>query len=485
MKFNRLEGVFFERILNAELGVPVHATLEYEGDTFDVILVPELNEEGDFILRYYNAPTYEPETQFNEAGVGTKSWTNRQAFGSNPSLERAWLSGGTLTAQMNPSPLPFRPGPPPKLSTTVLYAGFHHRGALGLDRNQVTLRGAPLKRAEFSIVEFPEFVSPNRRWDSIAGIGMREREVLQSLASRLEDEATISIRPSPHHAILDSGNGWNIKLARDEQQTRDIVGHTGLIEKTDSEEFGTDELGEVLEGLKYFFAFAVGAYCHPTVIVGYDSQNRPTWGEIGRFEGTVNHPPNWFNNNSSVSTGAALEALFPIFWSRWGDYKDALVAMVECYVHSNAMRKAGVPKDAVAKSYAGLEILAGLALHKTIYGSSSEEIFKVLSDYQIPNLRLDRTKTPTMARLCENLGESEMRGVFLLGGVRNYVAHPLDPDAQAEVKDKYLKYLDVDPVNCFYLHDLSQFYLEYALLKFLGFETGDGHRQLLETIQQL
>ena len=481
MKFNRLESVFFERIFNAELGVPVPAILEYEGDTFDVILVPGLNEEGDFILRYYNAPTYEPETQSNEASVGTKTWTIRQAFGSNPSLERAWLSGGTLTAQMNPSPFPLRPGPPPKLSTTVLDAGVHNSGALALDRNQVTLRGAPLKKAEFSIVEFPEFVSPNRTWGSIAGL---DTEVLKSQASRLEDEATISIRPSPHHAILDSGNGWNIKLARDEQQTRDMVGHTGLIEKTDSEEFGTDELGEVLEGLKYFFAFAVGAYCHPTVIIGFDSQDRPTWGEIGRFKGTVNHLPNWFNN-SSVNAGAALEALFPIFWSRWGDYKDAIVAMVECYVHSNTMRKAGIPKDAVAKSYAGLEILAGLELGKTIYGSPSEEIFKVLSDYQIPNLRLDRTKTPTMARLCDNLGESEMRGVCLLGGVRNYVAHPLDPDAQAEVKDKYLKYLDVDPINCFYLHDLSQFYLEYSLLKFLGFETGDGHRRLLETIQQL
>ena len=88
MKFNRLEGVFFERILNAELGVPVPAILEYEGDTFDVILVPELNEEGDFILRYYNAPTYEPETQFSEASVGTKTWTDRQVFGLNPSLER-------------------------------------------------------------------------------------------------------------------------------------------------------------------------------------------------------------------------------------------------------------------------------------------------------------------------------------------------------------------------------------------------------------
>ncbi len=149
------------------------------------------------------------------------------------------------------------------------------------------------------------------------------------------------------------------------------------------------------------------------------------------------------------------------------------------------MQKAGVPEDAVAKSYAGLEILASLALQKTIYGNSSGEIDKVLSAYQIPNLCLDRTKTPTMARLCENLGESEMRGVYLLGSVRNYVAHPLNPDTPAEVKVNYLKYLDVDPANYFYLHDLSQFYLDYGLLKFLGFETRDSHRQLLETLQQL
>ena len=104
------------------------------------------------------------------------------------------------------------------------------------------------------------------------------------------------------------------------------------------------------------------------------------------------------------------------------------------------MQKAGVPEDAVAKSYAGLEILASLALRKTIYGNSSGEIYKILSDYQIPSLCLDRTKTPTMARLCENLGESEMRGAYLLGSVRNYVAHPLDPGTPAEVKVKYLKY---------------------------------------------
>ena len=485
MKLNDLEARFFEQVLNADLGTPVHATVEYEDDTFEVILAPELNEDGQFILKYYNAPRYEPETQFNDAGVGTKSLTNDQAFGRHPSLKQAWLDGDPITVRMRPSQLPFKPELSQKLKATVLYAGLHHRGALALDRNQVTLQEAPLTRAEFSVVELPEFVSPNRRWESVAGIGTPERKALRSLASRLGDDATISIRPSAHHVLLDSGNGWNIKLTRDEQQTRDMISHTGLIEKGDGGEYGTHELGELLEGLKYFFAFTVGIYCFPTVIIGYDSQNRPTWGEIGRFVGTGHRHPNWFNNSSSIRSGVALEALFPIFWSRWGDYKDAMVAMIECYVHSNAMRKAGVLKDAVAKSYAGLEILASLASHKTIYGGSSEEILKVLSDYQIPNLRLDRTKTPAMARLCKNLGESEMRGPCLLGGVRNYVAHPLNRDAPAEVKDKYLKYLDVDPVNCFYLHDLSQFYLEYGFLKFLGFENIDSHRQLLETIQQL
>ena len=219
------------------------------------------------------------------------------------------------------------------------------------------LQGSSLKRAEFSIVEFPEFVSPNRSWESVAGIGTAEREVLRSLASRLGDDAKISIRSSAHHVVLDNGNGWNIKLTRDEQQTRDMIGHTGLIEREEGGEFGTDELGELMEGLKYFFAFATGIYCYPTVVIGYDLQSRPVWGEVGRFASDRHHLPNWFNNSSSVRMGIALEELFPRFWSKWSRHKAAMIAVIECYVHSNAMHTTGVQKDAVAKSYAGLEIL--------------------------------------------------------------------------------------------------------------------------------
>ena len=116
MQFNDLVRKFFEQILNAELDVPVHATLLYEDETFEVILVPELTEEGEFTLKYYNAPAYHPETRCAESGKGTKRWSMSQAFGSHPMLERAWLNSDPVAVQMRPSPLAFKPGPSPPLN---------------------------------------------------------------------------------------------------------------------------------------------------------------------------------------------------------------------------------------------------------------------------------------------------------------------------------------------------------------------------------
>ena len=100
----------------------------------------------------YNAPRYEPETQFNDAGVGTKSLTDDQAFGRHPSLKQAWLDGDPITVRMRPSQLTFKPELSQKLKATVLYAGLHHRGLLGLKENQVTLQKSPLQRADLSLV---------------------------------------------------------------------------------------------------------------------------------------------------------------------------------------------------------------------------------------------------------------------------------------------------------------------------------------------
>ena len=86
-----------------------------------------------------------------------------------------------------------------------------------------------------------------------------------------------------------------------------------------------------------------------------------------------------------------------------------------------------------------------------------------------------------MTKLTKDLNIGNRRGTYLLNNVRNYVAHPLDSSTPAEVKEKLLRYLDADPTHCFYLHDLSQFYLEYMFLEFLGYKASH-HRKLLETM---
>ena len=445
MKLNDLESEFFDNILNAELGVPVYATLEYDKERFDIIVVPEVTGEGYFRLNYYNAPAYNPGTQNSESAVPYKSFSMNEILGTHPSLERASLNGDQVTVTLYPSRLPSKPESPPKLDATVLYAGRLHRGALGLDKNQVTAQKTPLKKAEFSIVQFPDFVAPE------------------------------------HRIALYSGDGWQIVLTRDDKHTRDMVSHTGVIDKSDGSEYGTGNLGDVMEGLKYFFAFAAGVYCHHTVAVGYDSGNRPVWGEIGEFN-PARPRPNWFS--SVVPVGTDLEKLSPGFWRRWGKNKNEINAVIECYVHSNAMRQAGITKDAVAKSYAGLEILASLVLGQTIRQDSAKRINEVLSKNRIPHLRLDQSNTPVLAKLCNDLNVGNYSGPHLLSNVRNYVPHPLDPKTPAEVKAKHLRYLDADPVNYVYLHDLCQYSLEYAFLKFCGFQPA-GYRPLLETRHQV
>ena len=238
------------------------------------------------------------------------------------------------------------------------------------------------------------------------------------------------------------------------------------------------------KGLHYFFAFTTGIYCLPTVVIGYDTNNKRVWGQIGKFEGRQWHPRNWFNNSAIPKVGRILEELFPEFWRKWTDKQAEIIAVIESYVDSNAMRKAGVPNRAMATSYAGLEVLAGLVLNKTISGNSDKEISKVLSKpcYKIPNTNIEESINPVTTRVRKELGVCEEQGPYLLNTVRNYVVHPLDRKRRAQIKEMPAKHLDADKTQYVYLHDLSQFYLEYMLLKYCNYDVGvDNHRRLLES----
>ncbi len=478
MELNRLERTFFDRILCADLDVPVRATVEYEGHSFDCIVVPKIDGRGYFTLEYYNASDVDSATRMTESGSDSQTRTLLEAFGLDPLLERAWIQSDLVSLHLNPAPVPFRPGRSRKLEAAVRYASTGNRGGLGLYENQVLVQKAPLKRTEFSLVGFPDFQSSDGQMGPHALIEWSGYEELKKISAKLGDKYKIKIESSPNHVELQSADGWSIRLSRDKDTTRHQVSHTGLIQKVDETEYGIEDLQDVLQALECFLAFAAGAYCYPTAVIGFDSRDRPALGKIGRLDAPTTSVPNWFNRGS-LCFDAALQDLFPGFWRRWRKNRNEVIAVIQCYLHSNVMRESGLPQEAAAKSYTGLETLASVILGKTITRDSHEEIEGVLQSKQIPHLDLNSSETPVMAKLCGDLALSDSSGSHLLGNVRNYVSHPLDPKTSAEVKQKHLRHLESDRSYYAYLHDLSQFYLEYTLLKFCDYGTSK-YRELLE-----
>ena len=480
MKLNKLQTRFFEEIIGAELDVPVHATLSYEGTTFDIIVVPEINSSGHFRLKFYNAPAYDPEPQIIGEGIFSKTLTMSEAFGLHPLLERAWQERAVVELELKLSQLPLQPKPNHTLSVRVLNAAAKHRGALVLDNNQATLKSSPLRKARFSISDFCDFLAPWSGIGSIVSISVADRQMLQSITDKLTDEAKITIRPGPNRIILNTGGGWNITVTKDENGTDDEISHSGVVERIDGGDFEVAELNHVLDGLHYFFAFTMSYYCFPSVVIGYDANDKIIWGQLGKFHSDRQRPMNWFNHGGDEPEGSYLERLFPKFWIKWIASKEEIVAVIDCYVKSNVMRRAGLPQDAVAKSCFGLEILASMIWGQPIDRNAAKVIDRVLRCYQIPERQFSGSSSLVLDQLRKNLNCSDDLGSSLIVAVRNYVAHPLDKNTP-EVKAHFLQYLDSDPMQYVYLHDLSQFYLEYMFLRSCGLSIG-CHRQLLEAL---
>ena len=476
MQLNRVESLFFDEIINAELDVPIHATVTYQGTPLEMIVVPKIAPEDYFRFEYFNAPACEPETRLGPDGTPYSDLTNT-IFGTHPLLEDAWQKRAHVKLDLKPSQSPIPPRANPTLDARVLYADYGNQGVLVLRTGQVVIRNSLMRRAEFSISGFADFRTPEKQWSSIAGVVSDEDKPLQDTADKLGDGAQITLSPVRHNIFMDTGDGWQIRLTKDEPSSDGAVSHTGVVEKRDGTDFAAEALRDLLEGVRYFFAFTMTEYCFPSVTVGYDGAGRIVYGEPGKFGSRRQNPLNWFHHDMDARWGRVLERFFPRFWRRWQSNKDELIAVIDAYVSSQAMRRAGILRDAVAKSCGGLEIIAGLVLGRTIRNTAKADFDKVLRCYKIPHRHLDANTNPATHQLCSDLNISNNNGACLLVDVRNYVAHPLDKNPV--IKPGYLQHVDGDLAHYIHLHDLSQFYLEHVLLRFCGFAVAH-HRQLLE-----
>lgn len=482
MQFNDLEQKFFEEVLKAELDVPVNAVLIFDDQEFPLTIVPQVSKDGYFELRYFGAPAYKPESE-----GGQLSWYDSEILGTHPQLRRLWIDGRTVKLKFKerPAPTAFQGAlSGPDMEAKVILADFHHRGILSIKNNQILVSESTLRNAKFSLVDFPKIKhTAGQSWlGQLFSKGEYENfQVRFKAVSELlpENKAMVQVIPQESTA-LKTDAGWIITLTKDDEDTRGSISYSGLITR-DGEEFSVQELSHLLEGLTCFLSFTACAYRHPTAVIGYNSEDLAAWGQIGKF---ILKPSstNWFSNSNMVSASVYLESLFPRFWSAWEKHHNEVSRIIDCYLNSTAMQQAGFPREAVAASYAGLDMLAHLLISNPERENSTQVVEKALAKHKVPDPCLDSSKTPVTTNLATELGLSQS-GVPLLNSVRNYVVHPLQKNSLA-IKSQYAELLDNTYSEYFYVHDLSQYFLEYLFLHGLCNYTPGRHRLLTETIHQ-
>ena len=348
--------------------------------TLDIIVVPGISDQGHFTMKYFNASPYEPNP--DDGGGATLSM--REFFGVHPSLDQAWRDRDSVTVQLKTAPHLPRPlynAEQPQLNARIYQAGTHNRGELLLDEGGVVVEKSLLKRVEFCIVDLPDMNMPVQL----------ERNPMKIITKR---------------DIVFENDEWRIVLTADKELTRDLISWTGLIEKSDGSEYEVRELDDVQQGLQYFFAFVAGVYRFPTVVIGYNTDDQPVWGNIGRFD-VKSLGGNWFRSSNTRHKSQFLGVLFSQFWCHWVERKSEIISIVERYVHSNIVGRIGAWDTALFTSYTGLEMLARLVLGEDAnrndegYRTSSQKINRALervnkSGCFVRNIVLDESQTPRM-----------------------------------------------------------------------------------------
>ena len=159
MQLNKIEQKFLSDVLGAELDIPVMANLRVNNNEFQVVVIPQITPDGYFELHYFGTPAYMPE--------GKQGWEDDEILGVHPVLEKAWSNRDIVNLELAERPHPFvlrQNTSGPNICARVLVVDNNYQGRLAIYENKVSLKKSTLKRAEFSLVDFPEIFHNAARW---------------------------------------------------------------------------------------------------------------------------------------------------------------------------------------------------------------------------------------------------------------------------------------------------------------------------------
>ena len=459
-----LERKFFTDLMVATLDVPTHATVSSKQGDVDVIVVPTILSDGEFVFRYYDAPTKKPEV--TEYGL-SMDFTEME----HPTLRQ----GKSVTLQLKtepsfPFPTLFAQEQPPL--SVIVHSSSMNTGLLLLDKGVVESEdfGVHLSKAEFFVSNLPAMAIP--------------------------------LYPLEEQPIVLTSGQWKIAL-NGSRTPSSRGGFVGTVEQYDGNSFPYDKLLDLLDVFSYFLSFVKSSTCAPSAVLGYDLHDKQkiVWGKITSF---ASEQPrvNWFKHESGIHSTDFFLRLFPRFSRMWYRNKETHL-MVQRYVKSHEIGRIGSWGASFITCFAALEALADLVLVGN--GRSKRSVRKLDSQKRIGSAintaddtrrkfcgdrNIDRVYdigevkiSGELLDLAEHLGATEQEefgenelGSWLLAKARNYAVH-----FGGKVADSRYDRLAESERGYVFLHDLCSFYFEYIFLIYLGILDTTHPRRLLNS----
>ena len=250
------------------------------------------------------------------------------------------------------------------------------------------------------------------------------------------------------------------------------ITHRGSIARLDDKPFPVKDAEQLIEGLRFFLSFARGAWCAPTLQIGYDCKGDKAWEKWGVQKVSPWHSSlSWFDRHM----GHILSEIFPGFWQQFQDRKEFVCRVLSWYMSSNlGTSHYGVGIDgSLIFTQAALERIAYEKVgKKRIVGEREEKtgewIARAFNKVGI---------CAAIPSSCKKLTKLQAKfnwqhGPHALTDIRNDLVHP-----EQKFKDISIPYFEA--------WKLGQWYLDLLLLKLFGFNGEYGNRLTQEWVGQV
>ena len=283
-------------------------------------------------------------------------------------------------------------------------------------------------------------------------------------------------------------SGWNVELKslktnlETYDKLRETGGygltHVGCLQKEDGSGFDGKTVEKMLTVLQFFLSFSKGMWCSPYLAVGFDDKENRVWEMWSSPQGHWAEPSSWFDPNHCDQ----LANLFPGFLAKWENenWRAALREVIYWYLSSNCStlgRDIGIDAGIILTQAAIERLSFEYAVrYKRLIEAEGFKKLKASDKFRLLFSSLDipidiPASLPELQKLAKKVNWIDAPQAIT--EVRNTLVHP-EHKRRGQFGKVY-----------FPVWNLSQWYLELALLKICDYSGTYSNRLMQRYIGQV